>query len=88
MLSRCSRCARRRRGTTSQRGYGAAHQRRARRAIALEPWCSTCGSTRDVTADHVIPLAHGGDPLGPLRVLCRSCNSQRGTTTLGAVMQG
>jgi hypothetical protein len=29
-------------------------------------------------ADHIVPLARGGDPLGKLRVLCRSCNSRRG----------
>jgi 5-methylcytosine-specific restriction endonuclease McrA len=78
--SRCSACQARRsaaRGTTTQRGYGAAHQRRARRAIALQPWCSICGSATDLTADHITPLARGGHPLGPLRVLCRRCNSRR-----------
>ena len=38
--SRCPDCLARRRGTTSQRGYGATHQRRARTAIAAQPWCS------------------------------------------------
>jgi 5-methylcytosine-specific restriction endonuclease McrA len=79
---RCDACAggrpNLRTATTSQRGYGAAHQRRARAAIALHPWCSECGATDDLTADHLIPLAKGGNPLGALRVLCRSCNSRRG----------
>ena len=64
--------------TTSQRGYGGAHQRRARATIAAHPWCEVCGATEDLTADHVTAIANGGDPLGPLRVLCRSCNSRRG----------
>jgi 5-methylcytosine-specific restriction endonuclease McrA len=63
-----------RRGTGRER----AHQQRAKAAIAAQPWCSECGSTRDLTADHLIPLARGGHPLGPLRVLYRSCNSRRG----------
>jgi hypothetical protein len=32
----------------------------------------------DLTADHIVPLSLGGHPLGPLRVLCRRGNSQRG----------
>jgi 5-methylcytosine-specific restriction endonuclease McrA len=47
-------------------------------AIAQQPWCSLCGAADDLTADHVVPLAVGGDPLGRLRVLCRRCNSGRG----------
>ncbi len=79
--SRCATCQARRdgaRGTTTQRGYGHKHQRRARAVIAAQPWCTLCGRTRDLTADHIAPLARGGDPLGPLRVLCRRCNSGRG----------
>ena len=65
--------------TTAQRGYGSRHQRRARAAIAAHPFCSWCGVTEDLCADHVVPLAAGGDPLGRLRVLCRRCNSSRGS---------
>jgi hypothetical protein len=43
--------------TTTERGYGAAHQRRAKAAIAAHPWCEECGATEDLTAHHVIPLA-------------------------------
>jgi 5-methylcytosine-specific restriction endonuclease McrA len=71
--SYCERCA-----TTTARGYGTIHQRRAREAIAAQPWCSNCGATTNLTADHIVPIARGGDPLGPLRILCRSCNSRRG----------
>lgn len=31
----------------------------------------------DLTADHIIPVARGGSEDGPLRVLCRSCNSAK-----------
>jgi 5-methylcytosine-specific restriction enzyme A len=78
---RCKECQRlqdARRGTTSQRGYGSKHQRRARQAIGAHPWCEECGATTNLTTDHLTPLAQGGDPLGPLRVLCRRCNSRRG----------
>jgi 5-methylcytosine-specific restriction endonuclease McrA len=68
-----------RRGKTAARRYGAAHQRRAEAAIKAQPWCSRCGATHDLTADHVHPLAQGGDPLGPLQVLCRTCNSSLGS---------
>ena len=33
----------------------------------------------DLTADDVVPIAKGGDPLQPMRILCRSCNSRRGS---------
>jgi 5-methylcytosine-specific restriction enzyme A len=72
-----SRRRRREKGTTSQRGYGTAHQRRRKALIQAQPWCSQCGATEDLTADHVVLLSHGGDPNGPLQVLCRSCNSKR-----------
>ena len=61
---------------------------RARRAAAVTAWVSINGWTcpgwqrdphpsHDLTADHVTPVAHGGIN-GPLRILCRSCNSSRG----------
>lgn len=37
---------------------------------------------RDLTADHVVPLAAGGAPfdIGNCAVLCRSCNSTKGSS--------
>lgn len=32
----------------------------------------------DLTADDVVPIARGGDPMQEMRILCRSCNSRRG----------
>jgi len=45
-----------------------------------EPWCAICGSETDLTADHVTPVAAGGAIDGPLRTLCRPCNSSLGAT--------
>jgi hypothetical protein len=32
----------------------------------------------DLSADHIEPVGNGGDPMGPMTVLCKSCNSRRG----------
>jgi hypothetical protein len=38
-----------------------------------------CGSTEDLTGDHVVPLSEGGMNVpSNIGVLCRSCNSRRG----------
>ncbi len=48
---------------------------------AKQPWCSICFTNKDLTLDHLVPLAKGGavvpDANGVV-VLCRSCNSRRG----------
>lgn len=45
--------------------------------------CAYCGSTKDITVDHVVPLSRGGkhqqDNLAPA---CFSCNSSKGARTL------
>jgi 5-methylcytosine-specific restriction endonuclease McrA len=74
--SRCATCSK-------PNPYGAERQRRSRLLHAAHPWCEECGATTDLTADHIVPLASGGDPLGKLRVLCRSCNSRRGGNASG-----
>jgi len=59
-----------------------------RRAEAVRAWREARGDlcpgygvpahpSLDLTADHVLPRVDGGET-GPLRVLCRSCNSRRG----------
>jgi 5-methylcytosine-specific restriction endonuclease McrA len=35
-------------------------------------------NSTDLTADHVVSVALGGDPAGPFAVLCRSCNARKG----------
>lgn len=56
-------------------------------ALRWEVWefddftCQKCGSRRDLTVDHIIPVSKGGstDRVN-LQTLCRSCNSKKGTT--------
>src|SRR5690606_35763415 len=40
--------------------------------------CEVCGSTEDLTRDHIVPVSRGGtnDPAN-LRTLCRRCNRAR-----------
>ena len=70
---------RRARGTTAQRGYGAAWQRLAAQAKRLQPWCSVCRATEDLVADHLRPETRGrqGLTLADVQVLCRRCNGSK-----------
>jgi hypothetical protein len=44
-----------------------------------EQRCVECGSTEDLTLDHIHPWSLGGpDTVANLRVLCRPCNSSKG----------
>jgi 5-methylcytosine-specific restriction endonuclease McrA len=53
-------------------------QKLSRQARTMQPYCSRCGSQRDLTADHILSLAHGGQNiLENIMVLCRSCNSSK-----------
>src|SRR5689334_14408610 len=78
---RCARCRaekERARGTRQQRGYTTQHQRLRTQAITLHPWCTQCGTTDHLTADHIVPLSRGGrTELHNLQVLCLSCNSRK-----------
>lgn len=55
-----------------------------RRVLAMATVCELCGEAptrRDpLTADHIVPRAHGGGVVGNLRAVHRSCNSARGAT--------
>lgn len=45
--------------------------------------CLRCGSTEDICADHIVPLARGGtNYIWNIQPLCRSCNSGKGTKTI------
>jgi 5-methylcytosine-specific restriction enzyme A len=50
-------------------------------------WCPGYGRDphevfpSELTADDPVPIARGGDPMQPLRTMCRSCNSRRGART-------
>ncbi|MFF4316010.1 HNH endonuclease [Streptomyces sp. NPDC001507] len=77
------------RGSASQRGYDVTYRRV--RAQVLRgwrnqngEWCPGWGvsahAAQDLTVDHIIPLVKGGTHHREnLRVLCRSCNSRRGS---------
>lgn len=51
----------------------------AYRATQPGPACTCCGATDDLTRDHIIPLAAGGDN-HQLTTLCRACNSSKRDT--------
>jgi len=70
-----SRCSRHAKTTTAARGYDAAWQALSLRARRVQPWCSHCGDTRDLTTDH---LRWPARTLADVQVLCRPCNSRKG----------
>jgi 5-methylcytosine-specific restriction protein A len=81
--TRCVECGRkkeRRRVRREQRGYDSAWRALSKMMRATQPWCSRCRSTRDLTLDHIIPLSRGGtNDAANAQVLCRKCNSEKGT---------
>lgn len=45
--------------------------------------CQKCGSTKNLTLDHVSPIRNGVEnKLNNLQVLCKSCNSKKGAKTM------
>lgn len=45
--------------------------------------CLCCGTIHNLTADHVVPIAKGGQhAFSNMQVLCKSCNSKKGTQTI------
>lgn len=45
--------------------------------------CYACGSRKDITIDHIIPISRGGSHgIGNLGSLCKSCNSSKGSRLL------
>lgn len=67
-------------------GYDWGERKRRARAVAdhLEAYGAVCPGwgrdwheADDLTADHVRPVASGGEQTGPLEVLCRSCNGRK-----------
>lgn len=78
--SLCQECCKAR-PSAHRRGYTAQWRALAAAAIAAQPWCTRCGATADLTADHVVPLARGGSStLDNTTVLCRKCNGAKGAS--------
>jgi len=66
-----------RRGSATSRGYDSRWQRLSARARRLQPFCTDCSTTDDLTADHLVWPAR---TLADVDVVCRPCNSRRGAT--------
>lgn len=51
--------------------------------------CVVCGNSKDIVADHIIPLSRGGDNSeANLQPLCRSCNSSKKDKTMTEWLKG
>jgi 5-methylcytosine-specific restriction endonuclease McrA len=45
--------------------------------------CSNCGSMKNQTVDHIVPLSRNGrHSIGNLQTLCFSCNTRKNTRTI------
>lgn len=71
------------RGSRHERGYGYRWEKLSKRARQLQPFCSDCGTSKDLTADHSIEAWRRHDAGLPIRlkdidVVCRQCNTDRG----------
>ncbi|WP_124712697.1 HNH endonuclease signature motif containing protein [Mycolicibacterium nivoides] len=58
-------------------------ERLSKRLRKFSPFCENCGSTEQLSVDHIIPVTQRPDlifELANLRVLCMRCNRQRGST--------
>lgn len=89
--SRCTRCQRSadaRRGSTTERGYGAEWQKLSAQVIVEEGQCRDCGTTgtatNPLTCDHIVSKALGGtDARSNLTCRCRRHNSSKGARRVG-----
>lgn len=64
-------------------GYDSVWRRLSVRARRLQPWCSDCGTSDDLTTDHSTEAWKRRSEGKVIRlvdvdVVCRSCNSKRG----------
>jgi 5-methylcytosine-specific restriction enzyme A len=61
------------------RAYDYEWQKLSRLARKIQPWCSRCGTNKDLTADHILSLENGGSNIiENIMILCRKCNSSKG----------
>lgn len=78
----CPHCRRkeaaRRDGNNKRLGRTSAHWiKTSKRARELQPWCTDCGSTTDLTVDLVGGGDHSTASLAQCVVRCRSCHGRR-----------
>lgn len=67
------------RGGATARGYTRTWGKQAARVKRQQPACAVCGTTEDLTVDHITPKTLGGtDKPDNLRTLCRRHNSAKG----------
>ena len=72
-----------RKAPAAQRGYDAVWTKLSKRARRMQPWCTDCGATEDLQADH-LPSAWERHDAGLLirlqdvDVCCGPCNRARG----------
>lgn len=79
------------RGSSAKRGYGSSWRRIAAAVVATHKaiygmQCPGYGvpahTASSLTVDHIVAKANGGtDELSNLRVLCRECNSRKGSSS-------
>ncbi len=79
--------------SASERGYDTTWHRLSKRARKLQPWCSDCGATDDLTTDHTVKAwarkaAGKAIRLRDVEVVCRPCNSRRGARRVGLLPRG
>ncbi len=66
------------RPSSAFQGYDAEYRRNRKLLLEYQPWCSACGTTENLTADHILAYSQGGgNGFDNLQVLCRSCNSRK-----------
>jgi 5-methylcytosine-specific restriction endonuclease McrA len=52
-------------------------------AMMLSVGCLRCGSSEDITQDHVVPLSKGGrNHISNIQPLCRPCNSSKSSSVV------
>lgn len=86
---RCPDCRRKMERTRYRRPgrallFSRAWRKLRQRAVKAQPYCSDCGTSLDLTGDHIFPRRHGGtNRRSNVTVRCRSCNSRRGAPNEG-----